>query len=156
MLAKKYGRKFAATPANVPPHVAKSGILESSMSPTNHPIAMGKKHNIQRVALASYDIPLHCPFCGACAHDPDPEKQARLKPCQHTLFMVHDEGFEYRSARFDQLMGIEGVADDDVELGDKGYDGFTDRVCCPDSVKFATFIPAPSFFGAYYGFAPEP
>jgi hypothetical protein len=115
-----------------------------------------KTHNIQRVELASYDIPLHCPFCGARAFDPDPEKQAKLKPCQHTLFIAHDEGFEYRSPRFDQLMGIEGVADDDVELGDTGYDGFTDRVCCPDSVKFATYIPAPSFFGAYYGFAPEP
>ena len=115
-----------------------------------------KTHNIQRVELASYDIPLHCPFCGERAYDPDPEKQAKLKPCQHTLFIAHDEGFEYRSARFDQLMGIEGVADDDVELGDKGYDGFTDRVCCPDSVKFATYIPAPSFFGAYHGFAPEP
>jgi hypothetical protein len=54
--------------------------------------------------------------------------------------MVHDEGFEDRSARFDQLMGIEGVADDDVELGDKGYDGFTDRVCCPDSVKFTPYL----------------
>jgi hypothetical protein len=76
-----------------------------------------------------------------CAYDLDPEKQAKLKPCQHTRFMVHDEGFEDRSARFDQLMGIEGVADDDVELGDKGYDGFTDRVCCPDSVKFTPYPP---------------
>lgn len=110
---------------------------------------------IQRVELLSHDMPLHCPFCGKCAYDPAPEKQAQLKPCQHTLFVAHDEGFEYRSARFDQLMGIEGIADDDIELGNKGYDAFTDRICCQNSVKFAAYIQAPSFFGAYYGFAPE-
>jgi hypothetical protein len=115
-----------------------------------------KTHNIQRVELASYDIPLHCPYCGECVYARDSEKLAKLKPCQHMLFIAHDEGFEYRSARFDQLMAIEGIADNDIELGDKGYDGFTDRVCCPNSFKFAIYIPAPSFFGAYFGFAPEP
>lgn len=51
-------------------------------------------------------------------------------------------------------MGIAGVAADALELGGKGYDGFTDGAGCPDAVKFAVYVPAPSGLGAYYGFAP--
>jgi hypothetical protein len=51
-------------------------------------------------------------------------------------------------------MNIQGVDDDDVDLGDKGYDGFTDRVELENAIKFSIYTPAPSFFGAYIGFAP--
>ena len=51
-------------------------------------------------------------------------------------------------------MHIEGVPDIALELGDHGFDGFTDSVCRPDAVKFTSYIPAPSGFGACYGFAP--
>ena len=109
---------------------------------------------IQRIELACYTLRLYCPLCGKVAYPEDAEGLAELKPCKHTLFVAHDEGFEYRSSRFNQLMKIENVADDDLELDGKGYDDFTDKLCCPDSVKFAIYVPAPSCFGAYYGFAP--
>ena len=35
-----------------------------------------------------------------------------------------------------------------------GIDGITDRVDIPGSVKYAYYKPAPSFLGAYCGFAP--
>lgn len=107
---------------------------------------------IQRIELSCCGHPLFCPFCGQKAFDPDtglPEK-----PCEHVLFVATDEGFEYRSPRFDRLMNIENVGDFDIELGDHGYDGFTDLVRCADSVKFATYVGPPSFFGGYHGFAP--
>jgi hypothetical protein len=109
-------------------------------------------HKIQKVELACYDHPIFCPFCGQKAFEPDVESPENL--CKHVLFIANDEGFEYRSPRFNRLMNIENVADFDVELGDSGYDGFTDSLCCADSVKFAIYVGPPAFFGAYYGFAP--
>jgi hypothetical protein len=114
-----------------------------------------KKNLIQRVETWRYDLPLHCPFCGAKAIDPESETSPLANLCKHVLFVAHDEAFEIRSDKFNSLMGIEGIEDDDIELGEKGYDGFTDQVVLADSIKFAIYTPAPSFFGAYIGFAPS-
>ena len=110
-----------------------------------------KTHNIQRVELASYDIPLHCPFCGARAFDPDPEKQAKLKPCQHTLFMAHDEGFEYLSDRAAAILGVTSI--DEAMEREESIDEMTDLIKVPDSVKFAAYVGPPGGFGDYVGFA---
>ena len=116
---------------------------------------MSNTNRIQRVGLNGHDQPLHCPFCGHQVMQPDHEAAyPGCHPCAHTLFIATDAGFEHRSARFDQLMHIEGVPDNALELGEHGYDGFTDTVCCPAAVKFASYVPAPSFFGTYFGFAP--
>ena len=113
-----------------------------------------RNQKIQRVELLGQETALHCPFCGAKAYSPDPDETQSLKPCEHALFVAHDEGFEYRSPRFDRIMNLAGVADDDIDPGAKGYDALTDGVICPDAVKFACYVPAPSFFGSYHGFAP--
>lgn len=84
----------------------------------------------------------------------DDEELIPVNPCPHTLFMAHDEGFEYRSDRFDVNMSLSGIEDDEIETGDKGYDGLTDKVSIADSIKFASYVGAPSFFGSYVGFAP--
>ena len=34
-------------------------------------------------------------------------------------------------------MNLEGVADDDIDPGAKGYDAFTDGVVCENAIKFA-------------------
>ena len=116
---------------------------------------MGKKKNlIQRVETWRYDLPLHCPFCGAKAIDPESDSDPAENLCEHVLFFAHDEGFELRTDRFNALMHIEGVEDDELDLGDHSYDGFTDKVELVDSIKFAIYTPAPSFFGVYVGFAP--
>jgi hypothetical protein len=112
-----------------------------------------KKSLIQRVELLSGEHPVHCPFCGAPGISNDDENLIE-DFCEHVLFMGHDAGFEYRSARFDELMNISGVDSEDIDFGDKGLDGFTDTVQMPGSIKFALYTPAPSFFGAYIGFAP--
>lgn len=106
---------------------------------------------IQRVELACYDSPLHCPFCGSLAYRPNSNEPVPASPCEHLLFCAHDEGFEFRSARFDKIMGIEGIPNEDVEI-EEGYDNYTDGVACRDAVKFATYVPAPSGMGCYYGF----
>lgn len=114
---------------------------------------------IQRVVLNTYDLSVHCPFCG---ETPDNRKNGELvgfkkKPCKHLLFIAHDEGFEYRSNRFNKLMklpkGEFKPKDEDFHI-EVGYDKFTDGTPAPEGVKFAVYVPAPVFFGAYYGFAP--
>lgn len=113
-----------------------------------------KKPRIQRIELLTDEHAIHCPFCGALGISQGDSEDMVTEFCEHALFMAHDEGFEYRSSRFDLLMKIEGVDNDEVDLGDKGMDGFTDAVPLDGSVKFALYQPAPSFFGAYVGFAP--
>jgi hypothetical protein len=106
--------------------------------------------NIQRVELDCYHQPIFCPACGQRVIT---GTDANITPCSHTLFIAHDEGFEYRSAAFDKEMGIEGISSDALELGEAGYDGFTNEVPIKNAVKFATYVPAPSFFGGYVGFS---
>jgi hypothetical protein len=62
------------------------------------------------------------------------DADAEFTPCPHTLFIASDHGCEYRSAAFDQSLGIEGMDDDEVEshnyeLYDDlcGIDGITDK-----------------------------
>lgn len=96
---------------------------------------------MQRVELTTYRDPLHCPFCGACVLDDE-----SVEPCVHTLYVATDEGFEHVSDR----LGL----DPEFELPyDETWDSYTDSLKFPESVKFAIYIPAPSGFGAYVGFA---
>lgn len=112
-----------------------------------------KATKIHRVELSTYDEPLHCPFCGKKVMTGDLTGQRAPKPCKHTLFIAHDEGFEYRSKWFDGHKKITGVDDEDVDLGEANFDEFTDDVTVENGVKFAVYVPAPSFAGFYCGFA---
>ena len=110
----------------------------------NTAICMSDTNRIQMVELNCRDQSLYFPFCGQQVMQPDPEAaNPGCHPCAHTLFIATDEGFEHRSARFDQLMRIEGVPDIALELGESGYDAFTDEVCCPGAVNYAVYTPAP-------------
>jgi hypothetical protein len=117
-----------------------------------------QKNEIQIVEFCPDDDPLLCPFCGVTLYDPDADEQSGEPSCPHVLFIAHDYGFEFRSERFNSLMGITGISDGDLESlvheGELAYDGFTSRVCCEDAVKYAIYTPAPSFLGVYIGVAP--
>ena len=106
---------------------------------------------IQRFQTDHYDQPVFCPACGhkVVAYG---ETEAKVSPCPHTLFVAHDEGFEYRSPMFDDLMGTDGVASDDINTGEGGVDDFTDKVPLANSLKIASYVPPPGGFGAYVGF----
>ena len=117
------------------------------------------KRKIQRVELNQfYDTSIFCPFCGKKVVDMDAGEagEEATHPCVHTLFVSHDEGFEYRSTRFDQAMTIEGAGDEAVMGSDtfENMDAFTDRVEVEDGIKFASYVGPPSGFGSYVGFAP--
>jgi hypothetical protein len=122
---------------------------------------------IQRVEIRlSYDTPIHCCFCGQRVLDLGDERdQPLIAPCDHTLFVAHDEGFEFLSERAASNLGAKGytfhhhdsgvfdIANADPQATDMP-DGVTDAIDIPDSVKIASYTPAPSFMGAYVGFAP--
>lgn len=57
---------------------------------------------IQRVELsADSGSAIHCPFCGTKVINAYEGAEKWLaKPCEHTLFAAHDEGFEYESETF--------------------------------------------------------
>ena len=112
---------------------------------------------IQRVELTEfYDVSIFCPFCGQCIMDMDPQGEDPIKACPHTLFLATDEGFEYRSKRFDENLGLEGMDESKIPMPESGLDGLTDQVAIVDSIKFALYAGAPAGLGAYVGFAPEP
>ena len=112
------------------------------------------KNKIQRVELNEfYSASVHCPFCGSKVVRMDEADPKPANPCPHTLFVTTDYGFEYRSPRFDEKLGLVNVDEDDIELPEQGIDGLTDGLVTADAVKFASYVGAPSGFGSYVGFA---
>jgi len=74
-----------------------------------------------------------------------------LHPCEHTLFIATDEGFEYRAQRFSEAMKEQGI--DEQPSEDDSYDSLTDKIELPNAIKLAIYVPPPGFHGAYIGFA---
>jgi hypothetical protein len=109
---------------------------------------------IQSVGIGTYINSIYCMFCGKeVIGDPESRKpKDMVSPCSHTLFVATDEGFEYRSPRFNLDTGLE---ENDVDawpdLGDHSYDSFTDLVNIENSIKLTM---DDYNIGAYVGFAP--
>ncbi len=113
---------------------------------------------IQRVEInTNYGTSIFCPFCGQKVSNTEAGESGEewVSPCPHTLFVAHDEGFEYRSERFNAQLGLPEDGDE-IELPEKGIDGLTDQTAFDDAVKFAAYVGPPSFFGSYVGFSSQP
>jgi len=109
--------------------------------------------------------PVGCPFCGCMTYPGNGQTaeewifDPQTCVCEHTLFVATDMGFEYRSKRFNQHMGLVDNKDSEPELpkdNEGSYDGFTSGICIPGAVKYACYTAAPGCLGAYCGFAPLP
>jgi hypothetical protein len=114
---------------------------------------MSDHHQLTRIEPLDPCAPVCCPFCRHVVLREDAEETS-VDPCPHTLFIATDEGFEFRSGRYDALKRITGVEDQAIPLDGHGWDGYTDQLCCPGAVKIALYTPAPSGLGCYVGFAP--
>lgn len=107
---------------------------------------------MQRVELCrNYGVSIYCPFCGAIVKDMSENAPDPYKPCPHTLFLAHDEGFEYLSDRAMASLGVNSI-DEAMEL-EESIDEITDMIQVPDSLKFAAYASPPAGFGDYVGFA---
>lgn len=127
---------------------------------------MPRRYEPQRIEFRTfYDVPIHCPFCGA-----NPEGQLREggapAPCAHTLFMGHSEGWIHISDRaMAQLSesGFQLESDVDfVELYRLGEDGDREQATLedmmatlsfPDCVVFEQIVGPPSLDSAFLAFA---
>jgi len=112
--------------------------------------------SIQKIEI-EHNRPFHCPHCGArvvSLDEVDNEKGPSITPCPHTLFICSDEGFEYRSEIYDSLKEIGGLSNDEIGV-EESWDNYTDQLELEGATKFASYVPAPSGFGVYVGFAPN-
>lgn len=110
-----------------------------------------------------YYLPVHCGFYGQLVVNGDAEEHA-ISPCAHTLFIAHDQAFEFladcavtqlKEKGFDveiQHDYIEVSATTDEQPDDP--DGITDLFEFEDAVKVASYVSPPSSFGTYVEFAP--
>ena len=117
---------------------------------------------IQRVELNTfYDVDIHCPFCGHLALKQVSDKASYIddmfSSCKHTLFYAYDDDLHYRNEDFEADMGTRDKTSDEISEGAdfEHWDGFTDKVAIPDSIKFAMYVGASSGHGSYIGFAPS-
>lgn len=97
-------------------------------------------------SIGLLDHNIYCPKCGAQSIDFS-SGQLQISPCDHLLFVAHDEGFEYSIDNIDSL--YEDNLDNDDELT---IDEFTSQLTNDDAIKFSMYQPAPSFIGFYVGF----
>ena len=86
-------------------------------------------NKIQRVELNKfYNASIHCPFCGVKIIDTEAAESGAdpTNPCPHTLFVAHDEGFEYWKDRQAPGPTMPVLKEEIVELVPK-RSGLTDR-----------------------------
>ena len=65
---------------------------------------MEKKLSIIVEERSDYRNNIHCPFCGKLVADV--ESGEDVIPCEHTLFIAHDEGFEFCDTRTKENLGM--------------------------------------------------
>ncbi len=112
---------------------------------------------------AFYHMPVHCGFCGQLVDGVD-DLEPIGKPCKHTLYVAHDEGFSFVSDRAEEaLVGLSCKvirhSDDylEIELTDgdeRNIDELTDALEFPDALKVASYVGPPDGSGSYVGLAP--
>lgn len=110
-------------------------------------------------------LPVHCGFCGQLVISAS-ENEPLINPCAHTLFIAHDEGYEFLSERAVLQLRKKGftvstetgkpieVTPAHEEDGIDSPDEITDQLEFEDGLKVASYEGMPSGFGAYVGFAP--
>jgi hypothetical protein len=93
---------------------------------------------------------VHCPHCGGCVFE---TASPTVTPCEHTLFVATDAGFEFRSKTFN---GVKRLSEHESPqlIDEESFDDYTDQVQIPNSIKFALFSRAMNGLGVYIGFAP--
>ncbi|PKO70697.1 MAG: hypothetical protein CVU22_00935 [Betaproteobacteria bacterium HGW-Betaproteobacteria-16] len=123
------------------------------------------RKSIQRVERTKhYDLAICCAYCGTKVVTAGDEDLA-VHPCPHTLFVAHDEGFEYISPLAAEQLRQRGLT---VEFGEDGFvqinandgevpgtDALTDSFSFPDAFKIAAYVAPPGGMGSYVGFAPN-
>jgi hypothetical protein len=133
---------------------------------SSQPLEENKRMATQRIQryerTTFYDLPIYCPYCGQQVLDFQSETPS-TKPCSHTLFIAHDEGYDFIADRVAAQLTGHGYQvtkhDDAFEVERAGADTLspdklTDGLRFDDGLKIASYVGPPSGFGSYVGFAP--
>jgi hypothetical protein len=82
-----------------------------------------------------------CPFCKSVLLDKQSEDD--YQTCDHTIFIATDDGFEYIREDMTEIIN-EDYSDDDIDTYTSGL-----KI---NAIRIADYMPAPSFYGVYWGF----
>ena len=88
-----------------------------------------------------YSDDIVCPFCKEILLNKDNIEEYII--CEHTIFIATDAGFEYIREDMKSIINEDSI--------DGSYDSYTAQLPI-NGVRLADYTPAPSFFGAYWGF----
>jgi hypothetical protein len=106
--------------------------------------------DFEKIESYDYESSICCPICHEVVVSMN--EMDDLTPCEHTLFIATDYGFEFRDDRFNEAMGIQGQSNDEIDIDRNNFDAYTDNIPLRPVVKYAIYTPAPGCLGAYVGF----
>lgn len=124
---------------------------------------------LEKINIDPDVLPVYCPICRESVLGNKEEIEVMIEknldprdiewdfaPCVHTLFIAYDEGFVFRSSRYNDLMSMPDNQEDIfLEILPDIYDDFddlTDNISLPGAIKFSGYPTYGS--GIYFGFAP--
>ncbi len=97
-----------------------------------------------------------CPFCNQITVDVNAEESI-INLCQHLVYAATDASLDYRSDIINDLFDIKPEEENfDLTLNDitdhPKFDQIFNEGKLKDLIQYESYEPAPSFFGAYFGF----
>jgi hypothetical protein len=119
-----------------------------------------KNTKMQCVELNDDNVnPIHCPFCGTLVGRGAEEETVDgwiVGQCKHLLFAAHDEGFEYRSERFDEAVdaALGKKTDEEREEIADDINQLVEVIKIQDAFMFHSMMGPPAQFSTYIAFAP--
>ncbi len=110
--------------------------------------------------MKSIEIPFKenilCPFCQHVTVEMSAE-ELQIIPCEHLVYAATDTSLEYRAEIINKLFGIDSEEENfDLTLSDltehEDFEKIFNEGALKDLIQLESYEPAPSFFGAYYGY----
>jgi hypothetical protein len=115
---------------------------------------MLENNEIEKIVLEAGE-PILCPICNHCVLDENSEEPS-LSRCSHTIFIASDEDIEYKSSLFEnnlKELGI-NIESDEWKESDESWESLAEKLTIKGLILISSYVGPPSFFGAYFGFAP--
>lgn len=118
----------------------------------------------KHIRTTYYHLPIYCGFCGHMVLNSDLDGEPKVSPCKHTLYIAHQEGYEYLSDRAKEQLEAKGfsIQDEDgfIQVISKDDEEELDRyelhetLSFPDGLEVEAIVGPPSGFSTYVGLAP--
>ena len=116
---------------------------------------MSGNNEIQKLVVDSRE-PILCQICSHCVFDENIENP-NLSPCTHTIFIATDDGLEHKTSILENNLKDLDISIDSDDWYESGgiLQVLTEKLTIKGLIVIESYMPAPSGYGAYFGFAPE-